>query len=740
MSSLPPGMPADSRQAPAAATEARHGEGRVGLGEYLEMANRRKWLALSVFVGVMVLGVMSISKSKPAYVARATLMIAESNPSDVYGGARTIFMPVYPNTGNYLALLQSRAVAEAVALLLPDTMKLPATILQTMISAKTTQNTDIISLTVTAGSPGAAVVIANTYLEAFQQYDLDLSLTEVRHVSQFIDNQLVHVGARLDSSERELATFKSAHKAAGDMNDNIRVLINRQSALSAQYQQALIDEQSSRAELASVQSQIEQEGRKMADVDGISSPLVASLKGTLNQLEVEKTNLIVRGYAENSERIKGLERRIDSTRSTLRSETQVLISRQGLADPVGHLSGLFQSAMTLSTTLAALSARQQAIDAAVKELDGPLSRLPSSERIMARLIRNVETARKEYSLLAERFEEARIREVGKTSKVRTIDAAKGARRTGPNLGSRLFLALIMASAAALGSIWMAERLDTSVHGQSELERRGYIVLGSVPQLMVGGRRRRRDPAVTSHLITHTDVESSGAEAFRMLRTAVVFASAEHPVRTFAVTSPGPSDGKSTVAVNFASVLAQAGSRVLLVDADMRHPMLHTVFKHRKKPGLSDLIVLSGNPQEAIFPTGLDGLFCLPCGTIPPSPADLLTLGSARALLKRFTDEYDYVIIDTPPVLVAADTPIIGGMVDATIMVARVGRTAIEALEHARNSLLASGAHLSGLVLNDVKRTGRYGRYYYYYYKYHYSYARHAANTAAQEKEVAAAGT
>jgi capsular exopolysaccharide synthesis family protein len=228
--------------------------------------------------------------------------------------------------------------------------------------------------------------------------------------------------------------------------------------------------------------------------------------------------------------------------------------------------------------------------------------------------------------------------------------------------------------------------------------------------------------VTSHLITHTDVESSGAEAFRMLRTGLAFANAERKMHTIAVTSSGPSEGKSTIAVNLASVLAQGGARVLVVDADMRHPVLHTVFKHAKKPGLSDLIIFHSDPAAAIFPTGLEGLYCLPCGTIPPSPADLLTLDATRALLERLEGEYDYVVIDTPPVLVAADTPIIGALADTSILVVRAGKTALEALEDARGTLLNGGAHLSGLVVNDVNRAGRYGRY--HYYKYHYRYAKH----------------
>jgi capsular exopolysaccharide synthesis family protein len=209
----------------------------------------------------------------------------------------------------------------------------------------------------------------------------------------------------------------------------------------------------------------------------------------------------------------------------------------------------------------------------------------------------------------------------------------------------------------------------------------------------------------------------------MLRTGLAFANAERKMHTIAVTSPGPSEGKSTVSVNLASVLAQAGARVLVVDADMRHPVLHTVFKHAKKPGLSDLIIFGSDPATAIFPTALKGLYCLPSGTILPSPADLLVLDATRALLERLEGEYDYVVIDTPPVLVAADTPIIGALADTSILVVRAGKTATEAVEDARLALLNGGAFLSGLVVNDVKHSDRYGRNY-YYYKYRSRYTKH----------------
>jgi len=603
-----------------------------------------------------------------------------------------------------------------------------------MVAARPLRETDVIEIVATGQSKAAAVTAANLYLDTYQEYDLDQNRADVESTKNFIASQLDVVKPRLDSSEKRLEQFKTTHQMA-DLNAETRAVVDRQSGVAAAYQQVEAEIRANEAELAYVQDQIDQAGEEVADkLEGIGSPLISSLQASLNQLEVERTNLLIGGFSQTSDRVRDLDHQIDSTRVKLGTALKVLITQQGFNDPVGQLGAQFESALTLKTGLAALRARKEFLATALARYNEQIAGLPETERILAGLTRDAETDRTVHSLLSQRYEETKIQAAGRLPSVKIIDYAQSASQTQPDVQRSISLGLMLALALALGSVWGAEYLDTSIHGARELERRSYSVLGSVPHLLSADQRRsRRNGELTSHLITHTDVESSGAEAFRMLRTGLAFANAERKLQSIAVTSPGPSDGKSTVAVNLASVLAQAGSRVLLVDVDLRHPMLHTVFKRGKKPGLSDLVVLNSDPAQAIFPTGLDGLSCLPCGTVPPSPADLLTLNGTRALLERLRGEYDYLVIDTPPVLVAADTPIVGALVDTNIMVVRAGRTAFDALEDARRALLNGGAHLSGLVVNDVQRSKRYGRYYHYYYKYRYRYAKHAAETAQPAK-------
>jgi capsular exopolysaccharide synthesis family protein len=699
-------------------------DGRAAFYDYLAMFARRKWLALGVFVAVLGLTVLSIVRTKPVFQARATFMVTPRNDRSVLAGAYPMYGPSFNYVANCLELLRSRSIADKVAERMSDSIRLIGA-LRASVTARQVRETDVIELVATGPSRASAVAAANAYLDAYQQYDMDQNLADVTATKNFIEGQLASVGTRLDSSEKSLERFKTAHQLA-DLGAETQALIGRQSAVAAAYQQVQSEIEANEAQLAYVQSQINQAGEGMAGrLEGISSPVITSLQGSLNQLEVEKTNLIIGGFSQASQRVKDLDRQIDSTRVQLGTAMRSLVAQQGFADPVGQLGARFESALTLRTGLAASRARKEALASALAGYDAQIARLPETERLLAGLTRDAETDRRVHALLSERYEETRIQEASRVPSVKIIDYAQNAVQTQPDVQRRLSLGLMLALALALGAVWGAEYLDTSVHGPRELGRRGYSVLGSIPQLLSAGQRQRNGD-VTSHLITHTDVESSGAEAFRMLRTGLAFANAERPLRAVVVTSPGPSEGKSTVSVNLASVLAQAGSRVLLVDADMRHPMLHTVFRHAKKPGLSDLVVLGGDPAQAIFPTGLDRLFCLPCGTVPPSPADLLTLNATRVLLERLEGEYEYLVIDTPPVLVAADTPIVGALADTSILVVRAGRTAFDALEDARAAMLNGGAHLSGFVVNDVRRSGRYGRYYRYYNKYHHRYANHEA--------------
>lgn len=237
------------------------------------------------------------------------------------------------------------------------------------------------------------------------------------------------------------------------------------------------------------------------------------------------------------------------------------------------------------------------------------------------------------------------------------------------------------------------------------------------------RRRRRAPIAALPgfrdvgLVAADDPKSPAAEAFRTLRANLQFIGLGEAVRVLLFTSAGPRDGKSFVTSNLAWVLAQTGRRILLIDADMRRPTMHKIFRTSNLHGLSTVLAGAVTWQEAVQPTRARGLSVLPGGPIPPNPAELLSTPRMLQILQEAREGHDLVFVDAPPVLAVADTVEVAPHVDGVILVIRSGHTVNELAKQAKEALDHARARCLGVVLNDLQE--RHGGYYYYRYRYDY---------------------
>ena len=219
-----------------------------------------------------------------------------------------------------------------------------------------------------------------------------------------------------------------------------------------------------------------------------------------------------------------------------------------------------------------------------------------------------------------------------------------------------------------------------------------------------------------NLVTQNDPKNPGAEAYRVIRTGIQFAQAGKELQTIALTSCTPNEGKSTTIANLAVVLTQAGKSVLLIDCDMRNPTVHKNFNLSNKIGLSSCISMGTALADAVQATAIEGLDALTAGVIPPNPSELLGSERMQNLLQRAKEEYDYVLIDTPPVLPVTDSLVLGSMVDGLILVIDSGAIKVEMARDVKNQLVNAGANILGVVLNKVRSEHHgYGYGYYYYY-------------------------
>lgn len=293
-----------------------------------------------------------------------------------------------------------------------------------------------------------------------------------------------------------------------------------------------------------------------------------------------------------------------------------------------------------------------------------------------------------------------------------VDPATGAHQISPNISRTTMLGAFVGILLAVGVVALLEYLDNTVKEHTNIQHLAHApLLASIPtgQGIENGPRQ---------IYTIAQPKSGSSEAIRLLRTNLTFASVDHELRSITITSSGPIEGKSTTAANLAVALASSGKSVALVDGDLRKPTLHKMFGVQTSKGVSTYIA---NHAETIGTIGervaLPGLTLIPCGPIPPNPSEMLASARFRELINELEAEYDMVIVDSPPVLLASDALIIGSVTDGVLLLARHGLTRVEALTNSSNLIHQSGSPLVGVVVNHVAKSsssyyggGYYGTY------------------------------
>jgi len=307
--------------------------------------------------------------------------------------------------------------------------------------------------------------------------------------------------------------------------------------------------------------------------------------------------------------------------------------------------------------------------------------------------------------------------------IRIIERAEQPRKpVSPNHIRNYELGLLIGLGLGLGLMLLLEHLDNTVKTPDDVKTElGLPFLGMVPQVAAGPGVRR-----VQRLMSESP-QSAVAEAYRLLRTNLIFTSVDETGRVIVVSSANPGEGKTTTVANVAASLAQNGAKVLAVDADLRRPTLHQHFAIHKTPGLSDLIVGKVQPSESIQVTRYKGLHVLPCGYVPPNPAELLGSRQMKEVLAALRTHYDWVLVDSAPILAMADTPVLSGWTDGLALVVAAESTTRPGVLRAADQIASVGGKVIGVILNrvNIERNSYY--YTQYYGEYYRSYYAESAN-------------
>ncbi len=382
------------------------------------------------------------------------------------------------------------------------------------------------------------------------------------------------------------------------------------------------------------------------------------------------------------------------------------------------------------TFLANLDQEIAALQPRIDTLQAALKKVPEETIQFQKLERNRRIVEEMITLVEGQLKDAEIQAAVTDSTATVLDEAVTPAPQGGG-STTLIYAVGVFSGLLVGVIvaFMRDWLDTTVRTEQDLASIvGVAVVGTIPNLQqqassVGYRLPVPKGAAESPAAAGRDYQTPAAEAYRTLRTNLNYLTPPRPPRVIVITSALPGDGKTTTAVNLAVTLAHQGQRVILIDAETRRGTVHDMFGIPPAPGFFDLMYGQASPGECIRRVEMEGggtLDVLPLGSAPSvNPADLLVAGRLQPLFERLRPQYDYIIIDTPPLNLFTDGALIGAHADALLLVARADKTDRDELRYAVQQLRNVQVTLAGTILNDVefRRSSRYRMGYGYYYDY-----------------------
>ncbi|HRU78824.1 MAG TPA: polysaccharide biosynthesis tyrosine autokinase, partial [Rectinema sp.] len=357
-----------------------------------------------------------------------------------------------------------------------------------------------------------------------------------------------------------------------------------------------------------------------------------------------------------------------------------------------------------------INRQQEAIRKQLASYEAHIKTMPQAERDLAKLTRISKVNADIYTFLLQKHEEARIAQASTLSNINIVDPAITPEKpVKPQKKKYLLLGLLLALGLGIGLAFLQEYLDDTIKSADEAKRvMGFPLLAIIPHISAfeGQNKSAKNMIITQH-----EPKSAVSEAFRALRTSLHFSGINKENKIILITSSFPQEGKSIVSSNLSSVIAQTKARVLIIDCDLRRSSLHEKFGYSKTPGLSEILTGDITFAKAIHDTGIDGLDLISAGTNPPNPSELLGSEAMRQLITTQRKNYDYIVIDAPPVMAVSDAPVLTSVCDLVVLVVEAGRVPIKIAQRMREMLSTIKAPVAGIVFNDKSGKGETYEYY-----------------------------
>ena len=696
-------------------------ERQIHLVEYWRVLVKRRWIvytSLTVVVATVALGSLM---QVPLYTATTRLQIEQNAPNvqpfqEVMSTVPNNFRDDFYQT--QYSLIQSRSVARDVIAsldlarhqefdfdapeegrpgLTPEEMleAMRVRILLGRLTVTPVRNSRLVDVSYISADPALAAAVANRVAETYIAFNSELRYNTSTRATTSLAHQIANLQEQLDKREQELQAYAREHGIIA-LSEKQDISLKNLNDLNDAYTRV-------RA------VRIEKEARYAALRDSGPGDLTEVLQSqTIKELATNLADLTGR-RAQLSQKYKPdwpemvrLNHEIEEARERLDAERRIVYDQV-----LGAAESAYRSARSEEAKLKEALEEQtrQVQEFSVKEIEYNNRKAEIANKrttLDALLKRQAETG-----------SAAGLSDVA-AGNLRIIDPAEvPASASSPRILRNVAMALVVGLLLGVGLAFFFDYMDRSVKSTEEMQQAsGVPSIGLIPvhRSARGGLRVIRAargsiaPATGIELISHSEPQSIISEAFREIRTALLVSKAGGPPRKVLVTSAHPGEGKTSVTVNLAITLAQIGHRVLLVDADLRKPRLHSILGCSNERGLSNYLADAGTPWPEPMATEIENLFIIPSGPLPPNPADLLDSERFVAVQKEMEAQgFDQIIYDSPPVLAVADPSIIAGRADAVVIVAQAGSTARDGLGHAVVRLRRVTSRIVGGVLNRADR-------------------------------------
>ncbi len=705
----------------------------LDLRHTLRVVMRRKWLILLVFVAVVGVVALYATRQPKVYGAQTSIIIDPREPRFLDSQIQDVNADTYANfwankeyVETQYKIITSRAVSQRVVEKLGLGHDLgflglekvtdekqrtalmqrrdPVSKLQGMIRVEQQKDSRVALIKVEDSDPTRAALLANEVAQAYIDENLSLRLKVTENAQRWLDERRDSLSEQSKTSEVALYEFrKQADMLSTSIDDRASMVSSRLQSTSSALNDVQLKISGLKARAVAIRSVQATSGGD----DRLWAEALPAARENSNLADYKKRFILLKNECTDLQT-----RYLDGHPKLLECRDKLGVAEKDFARELSNLvvstEAELKEAVEKEKNLAALfaAAKGEAFEVEKKKLE------------LDRLKQEADSNRRQYDAVFKRLKDIELSGLLRTSNVRVLDAARPMLTpVRPNVTQSILFGILAALLAGFGLAFLLEFLDSSVTSQQDIEERmGLAFLGFVPTIP-------NDAAVgTKDLYLFKQPKSLIAECTRAIRTNLLFMSPDKPLKRMLVTSSGPQEGKSTTVINLGIAMAQSGSRVLIIDTDMRRPRLHKAFGVANEVGVSSLVVGEGQVDDAVKSTEVPGLFVLPCGPVPPNPAELLHTKAFADLLAQLGDHYDRILLDSPPVGAVADAVVLATQADGVLLVLKAGQTHREVALRTVRALRDVKASIFGAVLNDVNldRT-KYGDYYYGYAYRYYGY-------------------